>query len=258
MDADPERHLTGTSVFANAQLGFHTWMGLGHAAFWVYCRQDIYMALFSSRPLRVNFSGREAKHFFDLSFTPAPDDTWANRMIWIVAEIVEHCFGAGDHGLYDDLVEKVDRWDNNKPSSFRPIEHSPRSVEANRVFPVIKFAHPWHVTGMQYYHIARIFLALCRPKVPHLGLRYQRGRRAISAEVLTHVRAVCGICCSTSLVTARLTACTALIACGSWFAESSREEQELVLQILKRAQQENAWPTESLSQELMEEWGWRE
>jgi hypothetical protein len=163
MDADPERHLSGTSVFANAQLGFPTWMGLGHAAFWVYCRQDIYMALFSSRSLRVNFSGRQAKQFFDLSFTPASDDTWANRMIWIVAEIVEHCFGAGDHGLYDDLVDKVDRWDTNRPSSFHPIEHHPRSLEANRVFPVIKFAHSWH--GMSILTSHGNPLLACPPRL---------------------------------------------------------------------------------------------
>jgi hypothetical protein len=89
-----------------------------------------------------------------------------------------------------------------------------------------------------------------------MGLGYQRHRRSISGEVLRNAEAVCGIALSTSLVAARLTACKAIIACGPWFHERSRAEQELLLQLLKQTEMETALPTESLIQGLMEEWGW--
>ena len=71
--------------------------------------------------------------------------------------------------------------------------------------------------------------------------------------VLRHAQAVCGIALCTELPTARLTACTAIIACGSWFHDRPREEQDFLLHLLKRAKVENAWPTASLAQGLMEE-----
>lgn len=109
---------------------------------------------------------------------------------------------------------------------------------------------------MQYYYIAKLFLAIYNPNTPRIGLGYQRHRRTISEEVLRNAEAVCGIAFATSLVAARLTACTAVIACGPWFHNRPREEQEQLLQLLKRTEMESALPTASLMQGLMEEWGW--
>jgi hypothetical protein len=78
----------------------------------------------------------------------------------------------------------------------------------------------------------------------------------MSEEVLQNAEAVCGIAFATSLVAARLTACTAIIACGPWFHDRPRMEQEQLLQLLKRVEAETAYPTGSLTQGLMEEWGW--
>lgn len=112
------------------------------------------------------------------------------------------------------------------------------------------------MTGIQYYYIAKLFLAVYNPNIPKIGLGYQRLRRTVSEEVLQNAEAVCGIAFTTSLAAARLTACTAIVACGPWFHERPRAEQELLLQLLKRASAESAYPTASLAQGLMEEWGW--
>lgn len=278
MGAEPERHLTGTSVFANAQLEFRTWGGLGHAAFWVFVRQDIYMSLLSQRPLKVDLAGWEDRLSFDLGFEATTDCTWANRMTWIVAEIVSFCFGDRlSYVNWEAARAKTERWNLSRPKSFDPILYIDRDEDAKRYFPEIRLGHPWHgrreestnflkhdhadsfptkVTGVQYYYIAKLFLAVYNPIVPRIGLGYRRHRRDVSDDVLRNAEAVCGIAFKTSLVAARLTACTAIVACGPWFHGCPREEQEQLLQLLKRTEVESALPTESLIQGLMEEWEW--
>jgi hypothetical protein len=144
MGAGPERHLTGTSVFANAQLEFRTWGGLGHAAFWVFVRQDIYMSLVSQRPLKVDLACWEERLSFDLGFDPTTDCTWADRMIWIVAEIVGFCFGDRTSAHRESSRIKAERWDLSRPKSFDPILYIDRDPEAKRYFPEIRLGHPWH------------------------------------------------------------------------------------------------------------------
>lgn len=150
MGAGPERHLTGTSVFANAQLAFRTWGGLGHAAFWVFVRQDIYMSILSHRPLKVDLAGWKERLSFDLGFDETNDCTWANRMIWIVAEIVAFCFGHNSSD-WDDSRIKTETWDLRRPKSFDPILYKPRDPESKVYFPEIRLGHPWHGTCCLQY-----------------------------------------------------------------------------------------------------------
>lgn len=145
MGDEPERHLTGTSVFANAQLEFRTWGGLGHAAFWVFVRQDIYMSLLSQRPLKVDLAGWEERLSFDLGFNATTDCTWANRMIWIVAEIVSFCFGDQlSYSNWEAARIKTERWNLARPKSFDPVLYIDRDELAKRYFPEIRLGHPWH------------------------------------------------------------------------------------------------------------------
>lgn len=143
MGSEPERHLTGTSVFANAQLEFQTWGGLGHNAFWCYVRQCIYMSLLTQTQLKVDLKGWEEQLSFDLGFDDTNDCTWAQRMIWIVAEVVSCSFGDSSPD-WEHLAAKVDLWDTRRPKSFDPILYRPRDAEAKRWFPEIRLGHPWH------------------------------------------------------------------------------------------------------------------
>ena len=142
--AEPERHLTGTSVFANAQLEFQTWGGLGHAAFWVFVRQDIYMSLLSQSPLKVDLKVWEERLSFDLGFDETSDCTWANRMVWIVAEIIGFCFGDKTSSRWEDPRIKTERWNASRPKSFDPIFSESRDPNCGRYFPEIRLGHPWH------------------------------------------------------------------------------------------------------------------
>jgi hypothetical protein len=146
MGQEPESHLTGTSVFANAQLECHTWGGLGYAAFWKFIRQDTYLSILLQRSLKVNLAGWAERLSFDLSFGTANDCTWANRMIWIVAEIVVHCFGDKNASNWNESRVKTESWNLCRPKSFDPILHIKRDAAAKRYLPEIRLAHPWHGT----------------------------------------------------------------------------------------------------------------
>ncbi|KAL2007462.1 hypothetical protein VTN00DRAFT_8900 [Thermoascus crustaceus] len=190
MGAGPERRLTGTSVFANAQPEFRTWGGLGHAAFWVFVRQDIYMSLLSQRPLKVDLAGWDERLSFDLGFDATNDCTWANCMTWIVAEIVGFCFGGDtlNNANWEAARAKTERWNLCRAKSFDPILVINRDKDAKQYFPEIRLGHPWH--GVQYYYIAKLFLAIYNPNTPRIGLGYQRHRRTISDEVLRNAEAL--------------------------------------------------------------------
>ncbi|KAK4949871.1 hypothetical protein LTR10_011713 [Elasticomyces elasticus] len=118
---------------------------------------------------------------------------------------------------------------------------------------ILRYA--WVIPGM-YYYIARIFLAHYNPQTLKVGLGSQRLRRTMDEEVLKNAEAVCGISLASPLAAARITACTAIVACGPWFHVRPVEQQDLLLRLLKKAEVENALPTASLVQGLKEEWAW--
>ncbi len=94
---------------------------------------------------------------------------------------------------------------------------------------------------MQYYYIARLFLAIYNPNTPKVGLGYQRLRRNMDEEVLKNAEAVIGISLATPLAAARITACTAIVACGPWFHDRPIEQQELEVNG-KSGEAMKSWP----------------
>lgn len=105
-------------------------------------------------PLKVDLEGWARNLPFDLGFADAADCTWANRIIWIVAEIVSFCFsnnrssGSNDGKkgtlCWESARAKVERWDACRPKSFDPILYVERDPSAGRWFPEIRLGHPWH------------------------------------------------------------------------------------------------------------------
>lgn len=140
---DHERHLAGCSAFVNAQRSCATSGGLRQAAFWVFVRQDMYMALYNQRPLMFNLPEWNVEISFNYD---ADENTWANWMVWIAAEVVDFCFGEHDNRFerWDILNRKSQTWYNCKPASFSPIYYRDRAPEEGRYLPDIWLACPWH------------------------------------------------------------------------------------------------------------------
>jgi hypothetical protein len=111
--------------------------GIRQASFWIFLRQDIDVALNHQRPLKLNLDAfapqMDANVLWD-------DWAWANRMVWITAEIVAFAFARDkSQSRLEELKTKTEDWWRHKPASFRPLH-----VARGAVFPEVHFVRPWH------------------------------------------------------------------------------------------------------------------
>ncbi len=75
------------------------------ASFWIFLRQALDVALNQQRTLTLDLDAYAVTIDLD---TPADDWTWANRMVWITAEVVNYLFGeAKSNSQYNELRTKV-------------------------------------------------------------------------------------------------------------------------------------------------------
>lgn len=134
---DCERHLTGTSAFMNSESTCASVGGLRQASFWIFIRQDLDVALSQQRPLRLNLNAYSVEMDLDM---PIDDWGWANRIVWLTAEVVAFSFGWEKSRMkYEELKLKTQSWWQRRPESFRPLY-----IGYGPVFPTIYYSQPWH------------------------------------------------------------------------------------------------------------------
>jgi len=231
---DDERHLWGTTALVDLQNpDAPTAGGIRQAAFWVFIRQDIYMALVHQRPMRCNMDSFNVRVTFD-----AKDDAaWANWAIWLLGLIINYCFGPGEKSWesWNHLNSLMDQWELRKPQSFVPFFYKERSEQDKQYFPILYFFDRIHITGCQYFHIGRTLLAIYDPRnnTMHVGLELQRAQRQLQKRVLNHVRELYGIAFTTSpdFGPALFTTCCTLPLFGPWVTD--RNEQLILMTLLK-------------------------
>ncbi|KIW25177.1 uncharacterized protein PV07_10837 [Cladophialophora immunda] len=248
---DSGNHLLGVSALFNSRTCAVTG-GLAEAAFWQFVRQDAYMSLFIQQPPRIDFS----KQHFHFSLSEAPDNVWANRIIFSTVMILTYCFTEQTESPahWEDLNSQVTAWDARKPISFTPIFYEEASMHSGKFWPEIRFCTSWHATGTQYFHLCKILLSLYKPDLPApgAGLRYTRAHKAMKEAVMLHARAVCGIAYSNHFVNPKFNLCPIMHMCGGWFAEVN--EQRAILELLQSTENAHGWPTKYVRDSLREHW----
>ena len=134
---DSEQHLGGVSAFMNAENTAATAGGVRQAAFWIFVRQDLNVALEHQRPPKLELE----KYTGQLELASPTDDwAWANRMVHITAEIAAYAFGPDRSVVvWGRLRGKVNTWFRCKPQSLQPL-----FVGATEPFPVVYYSRPWH------------------------------------------------------------------------------------------------------------------
>jgi hypothetical protein len=76
------------------------------------------------------------------------ETSWANKMTWICASVVHYCFDgvelepASRVRQYREQWDAIEKWDNERPSTFNPIWAGPAGKHS--VFPEIWFTADWH------------------------------------------------------------------------------------------------------------------
>ncbi|GLA48755.1 hypothetical protein AnigIFM63604_004321 [Aspergillus niger] len=143
---DHHRHVSGAVTLIRTNSHNASSGGLKAAAFWVYARQDVAMALVHECPTMllpdewgVEWTDQEMDEEF-----------LGNKIIWIVAKVIAHTFGEVDgvaeHSLRRDrlrLVEELETWRGSLPTSFTGIPFGDPSEEGfiKRLFAIPSTAH---------------------------------------------------------------------------------------------------------------------
>ncbi|KAL1632866.1 hypothetical protein SLS58_011313 [Diplodia intermedia] len=175
-DIDEKCHLYGGTRLLNSIAKFVPLGGLGEAASWIFLRQDIYVALTTGQPLNVDLDNYRQSP----SFHADTSSGWANRMIFIFAEILDYSSRPDQVQSverWEQLDAKVEAWNDGKPWHFRPLWIREETVP----FPEIWMTGPAHVVGQQYYSLSKILLGTFDPRLSRLGFGSHKLRKA--AEV---------------------------------------------------------------------------
>ena len=129
---DHHRHVSGAVTLIKSNLYNANSGGAATAAFWVYARQDVAMALVHECPTipppeqwGIPWTDQETA-----------EDSLGNRMIWIVAKVIAHTFrevdDAAKQSLHRDrtgLIKELDTWQESLPTSFAGVSFGSRSEE---------------------------------------------------------------------------------------------------------------------------------
>ncbi|KAM5361019.1 hypothetical protein BFJ63_vAg13810 [Fusarium oxysporum f. sp. narcissi] len=253
MDAeDMEMHLTGTSRIVNSMSEFDFNGGLGEAAAWLCLRQDIYVSLTRLRPLRSNLENYLQSDIFRRT----DDAAYANRMVYLLARSLGSIYPS-DSSISNESLESirldVDGWFDSKPAAFNPILESGRNKDEGKLLPTIWVLSPFHSVGLQYYHIAKIVLAMSLPIATDSVFEQIRESKKVERTIRNHLLQIIALASSHAKAeNALFTARHSLSVWGSVFTE--KLDQDMVLDFLRHIQQKTGWQTDSLSLSLQQQW----
>ncbi|RHZ60643.1 hypothetical protein CDV55_101081 [Aspergillus turcosus] len=228
--------------------------GLGEAAAWLCLREDMYISLTSQSPLRTNLDSFERSDVFSRT----DDFAWSSRMVFLLARILSCAFNAENrtrrsHASLKGLEKEVDDWNASKPRTFQPVHFVPREKDFNRRFPSIWMLLPVHVVGLQYYHIAKIILALSGCSSQFLPYESLQRSREVEKLVRGHLLNVLGLAASNPRAENTLfTARHSLVAWG-WILRH-KLDQEAAEELLQYMESKTGWNTSHLIDSLREQW----
>lgn len=291
MGEDNEDSLKGIRLFLNPDSisASEGTSSLRHAAYWIALRQEIITAFSKQRPFRLSLEPCKSYRYSKL----VDDYAWANRLILHCADVLQYCFGTetevnrqgsmeyttitpgillsleGTHKTmldadavapdrfkqYDDLVAFESLWTEMAPPSFSPIYSREPDRDRGEVFPEYWYLNDYHATGIQHLELARVSLAVHNPRLPRLGASHRIAMSAADRDVKAALIRLCGIGLSNSHCPPNLiTAGVAVGMCGDRF--SDRLEQEALLGVLYKLEDEHGWPTERIRVGLINAWHW--
>jgi hypothetical protein len=132
---DTYSHLLGIQTFVNIGDRYMVPGSLRAASFWVGLRQEIYIAILTQQPVKLNLNNS----LVDRSLAPADDYAWSNRAIILLADVLNSCFG--DTPLttqrWTSLNDAAERWTSARPASFDPFFYRERTG-------IMAFPEIWH------------------------------------------------------------------------------------------------------------------
>ncbi|KAJ5501086.1 hypothetical protein N7527_012207 [Penicillium freii] len=243
---DNQFHLTGTTHILNTVSTFGSSGGLGEAAAWLCLRQDIYISLTSQRPLRTNLQS-----FYQSDVFQRNDDfAWSSKMVFLLANILQCAF---TESTITHEADQVEEWYSTKPHTFDPVRSIPQGPGPDQRLPTMWMLLPVHVIGIQYYHIAKIVLALSESSRASSTYESLRHSRTVEKNVRHHLLTVLGLAHSNGKAENTLfTARHSLVAWG-WVLRNPLD-QRAAESVLQSMHARTGWNMNSLIQTLRAQW----
>ncbi|KAK2474216.1 hypothetical protein H9L39_14176 [Fusarium oxysporum f. sp. albedinis] len=248
---DDARHLLGG--YASVAESFRQdlpWEGFRQAALWIHLRQDIFNAVINQRVPRTNVNRLGIDH----SSSPTDETTWAKRVLCLEAEVVEYCFSHEGSSIqrYTSLEVRLEDWDRQKPQTFTPVFYQERDPSQGVSFPIVSVLLDSCVFALSHYYFAMLMMLVHDPRMPKVGTQYLECQKEIRIKILHFLRLLCGLASSSPVPPARGMTCLALSLFGSWITDHA--ERDAAINVLRKVDQEDAWPTSSLRQDLRAQW----
>ncbi|KAH7143576.1 hypothetical protein EDB81DRAFT_795933 [Dactylonectria macrodidyma] len=254
-EGDVNTHLIGSSRLLNSESHFTARGGLGEAACWVVLRQDLYVCLTRSLPLRIGLDAfRHSSSFIDTS-----DHALANRAVFICCRVVLYALAPDtplDPDLWDELDRDMKSWYASTPWRFlsHTSDASAINNENDTAFPILWMPRRVQALGYQHYYIARMMLDMFHPKLWKPSFEAFRHRALSQDRVRESLRILLGLTVSNSGdATVNFTAHHSLHAFGGFLRDT--QEHNEVLRFLQYMTRTMGWPTQGLADKLREQWG---
>ncbi|KAI0470643.1 hypothetical protein GGR56DRAFT_138463 [Xylariaceae sp. FL0804] len=249
---DSYSHLLGIHVFVNVGDQYMVPGSLSAASFWAGLRQEIYIAVITQQPVKVNLD----HYVVDRSLGPADDYAWSNRAVVLIADVLNLCFdveGPPAPARWRALRRAAEDWRLARPNSFNPFFYRERT--GADAFPEIWHGSSCHVIGIQHHLLAQMFLAQFDPTVPKVGPSRRTAMRQMTQHIEGLLRELCGIgICNQWSPPAMFTACMGIAMFGDQLGE--RSDQEAIVDLLRKTEAAHARPTAAIQQQLIKAWGW--
>ncbi|KAH8804367.1 hypothetical protein F5884DRAFT_795864 [Xylogone sp. PMI_703] len=244
-ETDQQRHLRGcSSLFA-----YNRSREMKGTAFWTYIREEILVALPNRSPTNIDTSTWKD----EICWEGNTDYVHTNRMTWLAIEVINFCFGDAlktNPAKAIELHHEIDLWRQSLPETFKPLY----TVNDGKAFPRISYLCTWHVIGMQFYHMAKVLLALYNPNRAS-GMDFLELARMVEEDIREHTVQLCGMIKSLGSrhPGALVNGVQPLILCGR--SLKNREEQLELVRMLRQIERDTAWPTNQGIQSLQKAWG---
>lgn len=177
-------------------------------------------------------------------------------MVFLLAKVLSFAFTedtSRDDVLLQHLSSEVERWNVLRPTTFDPIRYVPRGAREDQRLPEIWLLSGCHVVGRQYYHIAKIILAVSIRMGPDLGYENLRHGRRVEGIVRSHLLMILGLASSNKR--AENTLFTARHSLSVWGGVlRSRLDQAAAENFLINMENRTSWSSKQLVATLREQW----
>ena len=132
----------------------------------VLLQQDLDWYLIQQMPLSICWTSGELRS--DASNGFRDDLSAAEELLLLCSQIITFCFDdtAFTYGGHVALRSRLQQWDQDKPSAFRPIGLPEGALDT---LPLIWHSNQIAVTVSQYYCLAEMFPCTYDPTLPRLG-----------------------------------------------------------------------------------------